>query len=43
MYSTVSIYLQWKKHHLYEAILCYKEQDVEEETHGISSTTLELD
>jgi hypothetical protein len=32
-----------EEHHLYGAILCYKEQAVEKETHGISSKTLELD
>jgi hypothetical protein len=41
VYAFVSIScLQWKKCHLYGAILCYKEQAVEKETHGISSTTL---
>jgi hypothetical protein len=29
VYSVVSVYLQWKKHHLYGAILFYKEQAVE--------------
>jgi hypothetical protein len=32
--------LQRKNHHLYSASLCYKDQAVAEEMHGISSTTL---
>jgi hypothetical protein len=43
VYSLAAIsYLQWKKNHLYGAILCCKEPAVEKERHGISTTTLHL-
>jgi hypothetical protein len=34
--------LQQQKHHLYGAMFCYKEEAVETQTYGISSTTFHL-